>query len=235
MLAIIIISPLTRFILGEYYKNKGLSSAVVADAVYWNTLSHLDAFFMGGLIPVFSLEKKIRRPQNIFFAAVIIAAGAGIFNFFKTDPDSSYFNNLGYGHGQTELYEHVWHYTCLNIVFASFILSLVSIHRSKFFAFFRTGLENKLIADIGKVSYGMYIFHWGILVYFFNRVFPTENIYLKSALFILYVLIVYLVAKISFTLYESRFLLLKNRLFSKQSGEKKEAPSIVPKPDQVLT
>lgn len=221
MLIVIAISPLTRFLLGEYYTSKGLSQPVVADSVYWNTLSHLDAFFMGGIIPVLSLDKKIKKPQLVFFSALIIAVVAGIINFMYTDSGSYYFNDLGYNHGQTQLYEHVWHYTSLNFLFASFILSIVSMHNSKIFASIRSALESNWMVRIGKVSYGMYLFHWAILVYVCNRFFTTDNLGLKILIFIPYVFIVYLFAELSFRLYESRFLKLKDSLFTKKKAEKK--------------
>ena len=73
---------------------------------------------------------------------------------------------------------------------------------------------------IGKVSYGMYLFHWAILVYVYNRFFTTENLGLKILVFIPYVFIVYIVAEISFRLYESRFLKLKDSLFTKKQSKK---------------
>jgi peptidoglycan/LPS O-acetylase OafA/YrhL len=221
MLIVIAVSPLTRFLLGEYYTNKGLSQPVVADAVYWNTLSHLDAFFMGGIIPVLSLHNKIKKPQLVFFIALIIALAAGAINFIYTDSGSYYFNDLGYNHGQTQLYEHVWHYTCLNFLFASFILCIVSIHSTKIFASIRKALESNWMVRIGKVSYGMYLFHWAILVYVCNRFFTTENLGLKILIFIPYVFIVYLFAELSFRLYESRFLKLKDSLFTKKKDKEK--------------
>jgi peptidoglycan/LPS O-acetylase OafA/YrhL len=222
MLIIIAISPLTRFILGEYYRHKDLTPDVVADAVYWNTLSHLDAFFMGGIIPVFSLDKKIKKPQLIFVTALTVALIAGVINFIYTDSGSYYLNDLGYNHGQTQLYEHVWHYTCLNFLFASFILSIVSIHSTKIFASVRNVLESNWMVNIGKVSYGMYLFHWAILVYVCNRFFSTENLGLKILYFIPYVAMVYFVARVSFNFYESRFLRLKDSLFIKKKVAKKD-------------
>jgi peptidoglycan/LPS O-acetylase OafA/YrhL len=221
MLVIIAVSPVTRFLLGEYYTSKGLSQPVVADAVYWNTLSHLDAFFMGGIIPVLSLDKKIKKPQRIFFIALLIAVVAGLINFIYTDSGSYYFNDLGYNHGQTQLYEHVWNYTVLNLLFSSFILCIVSANSNKVFASIRKVLETNWMVNIGKVSYGMYLFHWAILVYVCNRFFTTENLALKTLLFIPYVIIVYLLATVSFKLYESRFLKLKDSLFSKKKNNKK--------------
>ncbi|MBV9962906.1 MAG: acyltransferase [Parafilimonas sp.] len=223
MVVVIAISPVTRFFLGEYYKYKGLSPAVVADSVYWNTLSHLDAFFMGGLIPVLSLHKRIKKPQFVFFIALIIAFGAGIINFIYTDSGNYYFNDLGYNHGQTQLYEHVWHYSCLNFLFASFILCIISMHSHKAFASVRKLLESNWMVRIGKVSYGMYLFHWAILVYVCNRFFTTENLGLKVLVFIPYVFIVYAFAELSFRLYESRFLKLKDSLFTKKSSKNKTA------------
>jgi peptidoglycan/LPS O-acetylase OafA/YrhL len=221
MLIVIAISPLTRFLLGEYYTGKGLSQPVVADAVYWNTLSHLDAFFMGGIIPVLSLHKKIKKPQLVFFIALIIALIGGAINFIYTDSGNYYFNDLGFNHGQTQLYEHVWHYTCLNFLFASFILCIVSMHSTKIFASVRKALESNWMVRIGKVSYGMYLFHWAILVYVSNKIYTTENTGLKILIFIPYVLIVYLFAELSFRLYESRFLKLKDSLFTKKKAKEK--------------
>ena len=221
MVIIIALSPLSRLVLGEYYKSKGLSPDVVADAVYWNTLSHLDAFFMGGIIPVLSLNKKIKKPQLIFFAAIAIAFTAGLINFLTINSGHSYLNDLGYDHGQSKLYQHVWQYTCLNLVFASFILLLVSNYSNRLIAFIRKSFESNWMVRIGKVSYGMYIFHWAILVYFYNRFFHTDNIYFKLVLFIPYVIIVYLFAEVSFRLYESKFLKLKEKLsFKKQPADK---------------
>jgi len=225
MLIVIAVSPLTRFLLGEYYSSKGLSQPVVADAVYWNTLSHLDAFFMGGLIPVFSLYKKIKKPQLIFVIALIITVVAGAINFIYTDSGSYYFNDLGYNHGQTELYEHVWHYSVLNFLFASFILSIVSIHSTKIFASIRKSLESNWMVRIGKVSYGMYLFHWAILVYVSNRIFTTETLWLKILIFIPYVVVVYLFAELSFRLYESHFLKFKDSLFTKKKSQEKTQSS----------
>jgi peptidoglycan/LPS O-acetylase OafA/YrhL len=104
----------------------------------------------------------------------------------------------------------------LNILFASFILSLVSIHSNKVFASIRKGLEAGWMVKIGRVSYGMYLFHWAILVYIFNHFFATDNLVVKTILFIPYVAGVYLFATLSFKLYESRFLKLKDSLFTKK-------------------
>ena len=55
MLFVILAAPAVRWFLADYYSYRGFTAEVVADIVYWNTFSHLDAFFMGGIIPVLSL------------------------------------------------------------------------------------------------------------------------------------------------------------------------------------
>ena len=181
---------------------------------------------MGGIIPVLALDKRIKKPQLIFTISLIIAVIAGVLNFVYTNSGSFYFNDLGYNHGQVELYEHVWHYTCLNLLFASFILSIVSIHTGKLFSFIRSALESKWMVRIGKVSYGMYLFHWAILVYVCNRLFVTENFALKILFFIPYTLIVYVIAELSFRFYESRFLKLKDSLFTKKKAPDKSKENL---------
>ncbi|MGI8952121.1 MAG: acyltransferase family protein [Chitinophagaceae bacterium] len=226
MLAGIAFAPLIRFALGKYYQSKGLPSEVVADAVYWNTLSHLDAFFMGGIIPVLSLHTKIKKPHKIFFISLLIAIFAGIINFIYTPSSNNYFSDLGYNHGLTANYEHVWHYTVLNILFASFILFLVSDHTQKKFISLRRIFESKILVRIGKVSYGMYIFHWAILVYVFEHFFQPQNMLVRILLFIPYTILVYLFAVLSYRLYESKFIKLKDQLFKTKA--KKSVTAIKP-------
>ncbi len=132
------------------------------------------------------------------------------------------------------LYEHVWHYTILNFLFASFILSIVSVHSKKVFASIRSALESNWMVRIGKVSYGMYLFHWAILVYVCNHLFTTQNLALKTLVFIPYVFIVYLFAELSFRLYESRFLKLKDSLFVKKKTRKTQVLSTITDSSSVL-
>ena len=220
MIAVIIGGPLIRYFLGVWYQSEGLVDNVVASSVYWNTFSHLDAFFMGGIIPVLSLDKKIKKPQRIFFASLIIVFVAGLINYIYAKTGNPYLTDFGYNHGQTKFYENVWPYTLLNILFASFILLLVSDHKKTFAKSLCNKLETNWVVRIGKVSYGMYVFHWVIVVYFYHHLFHTNNLYLKTALFPLYVLIVYIVSEISFRLYESKFLKLKDKLTFKKPADK---------------
>lgn len=220
--AIIAFGPVIRFLLGKYYQSE-TTPLIAADAVYWNTLSHLDAFFIGGLIPVLGLEKKIMRPYILLIVSFFIAGGAGLINFL-TSPDSaaSYFTDLGYNH--EDKYAHVWRYTCLNFLFASLILTLTSIHKNRT-TLLRRFFENRYLVRIGRVSYGMYVFHWCIYVYVFARLISHNTLLIKGLLFLPYLVAVYIVAELSFRFYESYFISLKEVFFSKKTP----APDVKPK------
>ena len=213
MVAIILLSPLSRYLLGEYYKSKGLMPAVTADAVYWNTLSHLDAFFIGGIIPVLGLDKKIRRPQWLLAGAGLLVLVAGVINFGFSPSQWPYLADMGYSHGRVGNYEHVWHYTILNIFFASLLLMLISPFSGRVGRLSHRVLELDWLVRVGKVSYGMYIFHWAVYYYFYDKLFHSDKLLLNILFFIPYVGVVYGVAWVSYRWYESWFIALKDRFF----------------------
>jgi peptidoglycan/LPS O-acetylase OafA/YrhL len=225
MITVMLAAPLIRYALGIYYQQKGLQPEVVADTVYWNTLSHLDAFFIGGSIPVFALGKKVKKPAVYFFCFLFLILTAGAFNYLFGNSSFSYLEDLGYGHGQVAHYEHVWHYTLLNLFFSSFILLMISEHSRDLFPWLQKFLESSWLVRIGKVSYGMYVFHWAILVYFYNKV--VEMVHAGSGwshtlLFIPYVAIVYGFAELSFRFYENKFIQLKDKFFADKPATREE-------------
>jgi peptidoglycan/LPS O-acetylase OafA/YrhL len=211
MLTIIAAAPLIRYLLGLYYAAHASDMHVAGDAVYWNTLSHLDAFCMGGLIPVLSLERRLRRPTRYLTAAFLLVIVAGTFNFLLMGSGHSYISDLGYSHAEMRHAQHVWSYTLLNFLFASFILVLVSERVRQRYSTLRRMLEAGWMVEIGKVSYGMYIFHWAIMTYVMDRYLPLEGTFIRMISFLPYVVLVYLFSKLSYTFYESYFIRLKDR------------------------
>jgi peptidoglycan/LPS O-acetylase OafA/YrhL len=223
MLLVIVLSPLIRFALGQYYQARGLGPELLADTLYWNTASHIDAFFLGGLIPVFSLHQRIKAPWPVFYACLAVALLAGGLNFYYSTSGNSWFSDLGYNHGQTAHLAYVWEYTCLNLFFTSLILVLVSDHTRKSPSRLRSMMETRWMVQIGKVSYGMYIFHWLVMVYMINYLVRIETPLIRIGLFIPYIALVYLVSLLSFKFYESPFIRLKDRLFPAGPASKKNA------------
>jgi peptidoglycan/LPS O-acetylase OafA/YrhL len=220
LIAVAILSPVIRYLLGELYLQQGVTAEVAADAVYWNTLSHLDAFFLGGLIPVLSLDQKIKRPKVFLMVTLALVVLVGWLNYQNTPGGEGYVADLGYSHKQADHMEYVWQYTLLNLLFVSFILTVLSVRKSGS-SLLRKFLETSWLVNIGKVSYGMYIFHWLVLVYIFRNFFNTDNTWLRIGLFIPYVAVVYFISYLSFRLFESKFLVLKDRFFKTSSANRK--------------
>jgi peptidoglycan/LPS O-acetylase OafA/YrhL len=213
LIAIIILSPLVRFVMQSYYLHKGFAENVAADAVNFNTICQLDAFCTGGLIQVLGLDKRIRKPSMVLGLCALLAFGAGLMAWWMSSSPYPYWRDLGYYHYFTAFYQPVWQYTCLNLVFAALLLVLVSNWELQRYPLFRRFLENKWMVNIGKVSYGMYLFHWLIWVYVFVGFFHPQTLLIKSLLFIPYAGLVYGFSELSYRVYESRFIRLKDRFF----------------------
>jgi peptidoglycan/LPS O-acetylase OafA/YrhL len=220
LVIMILLGPVIRYFLGEYYLGRGATPEVAADAVYWNTLSHMDAFFMGGIISVFALEKRITKPGMLVILFAILACGAGVLNFIDT-RSTDYLLDLGYSHAQAGNYQYVWQYTFLNLLFASCILYLLSAETPGKRSLSKKLMENEWLVRLGRVSYGMYIFHWLVYVYIFQRFVP-DNLFLRLLIFILYTAVVYLIAELSFRLFEARFLKMKDKLFVQKKAARVE-------------
>jgi peptidoglycan/LPS O-acetylase OafA/YrhL len=71
-------------------------------------------------------------------------------------------------------------------------------------------MEHKWLVAIGRVSYGMYIYHWAILVYLYQPFLHSENLLVKILLFVPYVILVYLIAQLSYNKFELYFIKLKD-------------------------
>lgn len=203
LLAIIVVAPAFRAVLAAYLQHRtSLDPHAIGEAVYWFTLSHFDAFASGGAVAVFKLNERIRRPGLVCGVVLAVVILVGLVNLLAMphavplDPSS-----LGYPIASLEHGQHIWSYSLLNCFFALLIL-WVSVTSLKVFN------ASPLVA-IGKVSYGMYVFHWAILGAF-NQTISTR---LSSSLlsFVVYFSMVYGFSWLSYRFFEQYFLKLKNR------------------------
>lgn len=224
MIAVILLTPLTRFLIGQHYIQAGFKGEALATIIYWNSFSHLDAFFLGGLIPVLALDKRIKKPWTLLAGCLALVLVTGGLNFINHPGHSFYLVDFGFSFGQTSNYVYVWHYTVLNLLFAGTILVLVSAHTRDRPSVLRRVWENKWLVNIGKVSYGMYIYHWMIWYYLFEGVFKPVGVKSRLPYFIPFVVVVYIVASLSFKFFESYFIRLKDRWYPAGGRGQKEPP-----------
>jgi peptidoglycan/LPS O-acetylase OafA/YrhL len=214
--------PLLRLGFTQYLIQSGKTSFEIFDIIYWFPLSHLDAFFAGTAIPLLQLQYRVKRPQLLFAAILLITVSAGLANYSYDNHGHSLPVSMGYNFGDTNTWQQVWYYTLLNSLAASLLLVLVSVHNSGIARSLKILLESKLLVAIGKVSYGMYIIHWVIQKQVIDKLITVTD-QNKYWLFLLDVPVVFLCALLSYYLVEQRFINLKNRLtpihvLQKQNG-----------------
>jgi peptidoglycan/LPS O-acetylase OafA/YrhL len=209
---ILVFSPVFRVLLFQYCKMNGYKDFDAGDIVYVYTPSHFDAFVSGGIITLFSLDKKLKT-QLVFWIFTILFMVSGVIN--AVTMGENYFTNLGYGILVVENYQHVWSYTISNFFFASIILLLVSPQENKLKKALSTVLASRPFVAVGKVSYGMYIYHW-LILYFFTWYFRFP----KLINFTIYSCIVFAVSWVSFWMFEVKLINLKDKYFKLEKQDK---------------
>ncbi len=214
LVAVIAGAPVVRFVMAELMLANGHPAHYVGETVYRFTLSQWDGFAFGALIPVFSLGSK-RLPVGRWLALVtLIVVALGIWNALALIHDGRdvLASSLGYQIGELVNYQHVWSYTLLDLLFFLVIL-FVTYPPENSKPVVNALLGNSVIVYFGKISYGLYVYHW-IVSHAFNK-------YLKDKLpsvwvgLALYVAVAVTVATISYFIYERPILSLKDRLFAK--------------------
>ena len=72
-------------------------------------------------------------------------------------------------------------------------------------------LGSSWLTFLGRISYGVYVYHYGVLATF-EKIFPSGERSLRSLmLFFPYLAVTLVISYLSFRLFESRFLKLKDR------------------------
>src|SRR6266446_4748537 len=155
------------------------------------------------------LSPAVRHAGALFLAAVGLTAASGLANalvshFFRGGVDIWAF---GYPMFMVEGYQVVWGYSLLNLVSAlGIICTLQGLLPSR-------ALETPALVRIGKVSYGVYVYHLPILLlgeWCFLRFGFQWNPVSRALFFLVYLAVVLAVAEASFRWLEAPFLRLKD-------------------------
>jgi len=166
--------------------------------------SHLDAFAFGAYISRF----EIPRPRLQLAALLILIPALGLLSDFIAKGAWS-FASLGYDLPMTGFYKEVWAYSLWNYLFAVFIYSVAKTN------FLTRLLELAPMRYLGKISYGLYVYHYGIIA-LLAALFKTYglSVSLRSAEFFLasFSLTVSL-ASLSYHVLEKPLINLKDKFF----------------------
>jgi peptidoglycan/LPS O-acetylase OafA/YrhL len=205
-IAAIIAGPLFRLavtVLFKYFEVPFLypNYAIVTYAL---PFSHLDAFGFGAFITCFEFPKA--RQQLLVLLLLLPFIG------FAT----TWYSTGGFGTSTAFGFEYplggdlkqVWGYSYINYTFALLIFLVI---REKLFLRI---LDNKFLSYLGKISYGLYIYHFAI-IWFVRRIrdLDISEPIAKPLTFVISAVLVYFVASISYKYFEKPILDLKDRYF----------------------
>jgi peptidoglycan/LPS O-acetylase OafA/YrhL len=212
VIGLVLGAPVFRWWYALYLADGVRSAYDVGDTVYWQTLSHVDAFALGGLVAIVSLSgASMRLAVRSVGPMAALTLVAGLANLYSSWPSLrgdllqrvtsfGYFLS-GLGNGQ-----HVWGYTLLNLTTAC-CLGAVAGNELRTGHPLRALLSQRWLREIGRVSYGMYLCHFAIA-----SLVPaswSQGSLRKVLLFGPYLAVVYAVAYLSHRYFEARFAALR--------------------------
>ncbi len=165
--------------------------------------SHIDAFAFGAYVSRF----EIPRPRLQLLALTIFVPVVGLLTDFITKGAMT--ASLGYDLPMTGWYKEVWAYTLLNYLFAVLIYCVARTN------FLTAVLEFAPLRYLGKISYGLYVYHYGIitiLVAYFRRE-DIEYSIRSPQMSIIAMTVTVVVATLSYYLLEKPLIDLKDKYF----------------------
>ena len=206
----IILGPVLRLLTYFIYHAQLLRPAVDDPylAIYVLPFSHVDAFAMGAYISCYQLPNP--RKQLALLVSVIPLLGFSA-QYFATGRIQ--LNTIGYEFTLFTAYKFVWGYSVLNYFFA---LMIHAVDQTKLFTDI---LDHFIISYLGKISYGLYVYHFPVL-WFILAIQLKYGDQLGLSLnvgglriYIAALILTTIIASISFRLFEKPINNLKDTLF----------------------
>lgn len=198
LLFAIILGPVFRLLTSIAVANDSFGILIdqIDLAVYVLPFSHVDAFAIGGFFALYQSGKSAISTWMMIFGVLVLGYSTQYISTGDIDILS-----LGYAPFMKDKY--VWGYSVLNVFFA---YTLVQVRDGMFMPLL---FNNKWLHYLGKISYGLYVFHFPVL---------KVMSYLTSGpikVFISFLLTVF-ISSLSYELFERRIINLKDVLFPKK-------------------
>ncbi|MCF6277523.1 MAG: acyltransferase [Anaerolineales bacterium] len=175
-------------------------------ALYSIPFTHLDAFGFGAFITRF----KFPRPKQQLVILAILLPVLGFATRYLATGNLGEITGLGYPFAMPKNFQYLWGYTVLNYFFALFIYAVVN---QKLFIRF---LELPALRYLGKISYGLYVYHFAI-IWFAGRlrdVIPFRSeAQAKLLIALIAFALTFILASASYCWIEQPILNLKDRFF----------------------
>lgn len=170
-------------------------------SIYWNSFYRADSFLIGSIIFVlynyYKEQKLMFRIYKIIFTISVLLTAAGAFWYKSVSMSNPFFQTIGY--------------TSIPIIFGYILLQCLN----EPYKMLSRILSSPILRYTGKISYGLYIFHWPVYLFGFgilNKVFKNIQIgslQLQALNICLSILLTLLISHLSYKYFESFFLRLK--------------------------
>jgi len=209
VIAVLTLTPLVRLAIVEYFTHIGLGEQYAGKAAYVLPVAQFDAFAAGAAISLFGLNRLTHAGRWFALVAAITAtAGLAVLVAAYFGSRSAFIASFGYAMYLSAGYGYVWGYSLLNILFMlGIVCALEGIWPARI-------LQSKGMVWIGKISYGIYVYHLPLLIlsaYMFEKMGMDVHGQWRPVFFAAWICIVILVSDQSYRWLEAPFLGLKKR------------------------
>lgn len=210
----IILGPVFRILLTILYRARPFPFLLddMPLAIYALPFSHVDAFGFGAFISRFDISK----PKWQLLALLILVPLAGFGSQWLFAGKFGHWTAFGYPLPLANGLQQIWGYSLLNYFFAVLIFCVV---RERLFVRF---LELPPLRFLGKISYGMYVYHYAILWFTKIGMSVSQSAAVRWQATWLALGITIVVSTISYYLLEKPLMDLKDRYFPLRSRPKTE-------------
>jgi peptidoglycan/LPS O-acetylase OafA/YrhL len=219
-LTFIVLGPLFR--LGFLLLHRSGELSLLANPVEWFIyplpFSHIDAFALGAYISRYSLPQAKKQ----FFILLGILPVIGYATQYLATGEIGKISAFGYPIFLGNAYGFIWAYSLLNYFFA---IIICAVAKEGMFVRF---LDWKPMQYLGKISYGLYVYHFPI-IWFVARLrdFGLPEPTAKALTALIAFVATLGIAAASYHFMEKPLLNLKDRFFSLKPSEKQKAPVAV--------
>ena len=222
LLFLLFLVPLLRLLIVHFLKQRVNDLFWIGDILYVATPFQLDALSLGACLALFDCRKVLQYGVQILTGLVLLVLAIGYANIHmlsqygvRMEPgalgfDVPVFHLLTRTPDALVNNRYFYSMPLINLLFAVFIL--LSMRRRLFTGIF----ENGLLVRIGKVSYGIYIYHLAFSYVYglvFRKVFGAEIAEIgmvgQVGSMMVYLSVLYGIAWVSYRFLERRFLALK--------------------------
>lgn len=214
LIAIILINPVLRAITYQLYDKGGIDWLFKQPqlAVYVLPSSHLDAFAVGALCSISTFRINWNRMAWLLISVTVLL---GLVSQYDANGGIQW-RTLGYPSFMAGQMKHIWGYAMINITFGCIICAV------REGSFLPSVLSYPAFQYLGKISYGLYVFHLPV-------VWAISGSYAKllpqGLQYALIFFVSLALSVLSYELIEKRCLALKDRYFPSNSEGSGNSPT----------